>query len=175
MNFLKQWLILGGSSPEGEEANFVRVQIDLCTDEPMCPVPVHGECLAENFGLPLTAGASEKNDLASQWGLQIQLPVGRKRCPAGSGVPTGGTAIPGRCDVALRAPLQVVQTGMMEPLPDLRLPASVEAFDGGLKARFVGDGKHRGDFQVQAQSDHTSHRSGIPRRRPESALASSPT
>ena len=46
---------------------------------------------------------------------------------------------------------------MFETHPDFLLPEAVEAFDGRLEARLVGDGKHRGHAETEAQADDAPH------------------
>ena len=83
------------ASSQGVEADSSGDEIDLDSDEPMNPVPVDGERVAEQAGLSPVVGTAYV-DQGSLWMfLQIQPPVFRERSPRGSPLDSRGKLLPG--------------------------------------------------------------------------------
>src|SRR4029453_12852088 len=61
-------------------------------------------------------------------------------------------------EVALRPFLESRQRFMVEPRPDLRLPAAIETLDGGLEATFPRRRKHRGDPESETGAPYAADR-----------------
>lgn len=161
MNFVEQRLIVGCSSSQSEELDALQIQVDFRADQSMDPVVVHEESVSQDFQRAVAVGASEKDDFPRGLGLQVQTPVVRDWSSGRSRLDADGAAFSGSGDVSPGALLEVVQTGVLEPIPDLGLPASVEAFDGRLESGFVGDRKDRHHVQTQAHPDDSTDGIGM--------------
>ena len=68
-DFVEQRLIVGSASSEREESDDVAIEINFGTYESVDPVTVDSERVSEDFQRSGAGGASEKNDLATGFGL----------------------------------------------------------------------------------------------------------
>jgi hypothetical protein len=96
--------------------------------------------------------ASDEDDRAGRMPLQIEREVGRKRVTCWRAF--GACSVPkgSGCEPSVGVLLKVGQGSVSEAMPDLGLPAAVEAFDGVLKARLAWRRKHGSDPEQQASS-----------------------
>src|SRR5258708_10594888 len=125
----------------------MKIEVNLGTNETMRPVRIDEEAAAEERGSTGVVGTTNEDQCPGRMGLLLEQRK-RRACWGSLGacrVTKGDGGEP-----SVRALLQVYERGMLEASPDLRLPATVETFDGILKARLAWRSKHRRDAEQQA-------------------------
>lgn len=132
-NFSQERLIVGLLTTQGIETDATLFEAKLCSNKTMRPVAIHREGSSQERSLSFVAGASQEDNLALRFGLQVERPIlgkgtsCRSRFDACCGAtPAGGDELGG-----LR--LQCVARGKGEPRPDFGLPPAIEVFDRGLR------------------------------------------
>lgn len=149
------------TSSEGVEADEVGVQVDLTSDESVCPKRIEREAVTEQVERAGLIGAAQEDDLAAGMERQIRLPRFREgRSWRGGFDSKSGTGAAG-LDVLGGLDLEGKQRVVLEARPDLCLPAAVIALDGGLEARLARRGKDRDDPESEAESDDATDGVGI--------------
>jgi hypothetical protein len=151
----------GFAASEGVKANGVGVEIDFAADESVRPERVDGESMSQQSDLAVIVGASEEDDLACGVSLEAQLPRMWEGLPERSGQDTFGRASACGRDEPGGLTLKGLKGQMVEAPPDLGLPATVVAFDGGLEASFSRWSKDRSYLQGQAQASNTTEVIGV--------------
>src|SRR3990172_1238946 len=154
---------LGGwiASSQGTEADGFPIQVDHGTNQTVQPIPIDGKGMSEHVDTALVVGTSQIDDRSRGMFLQVKTPTFWKGTPSRRRLGTGRATLPGSDNVLGGTAGQPAKRMMFEPRPDLRLPETVEAFDGRLKTGLVGRRKYRNDPQAQAQSRHASHGIGM--------------
>jgi hypothetical protein len=127
-------------------------EVDLGTDEAMRPGWIDEKKTPEQINESLIVGATDEDEHAGGMSLQIEHEVPRKRSTSGGALGAGCVTKSGSCEPSAGGQFQVLQRGMFEALPDLRLPATVEAFDSILKARLAWRSKDGHDAEQQASA-----------------------
>ncbi len=94
-NLVQEGLFDRLSSSQGVEVDISVRQMNLGSDEPMNPVPVDQELMAEQAGLSAVVGTADIDQSSLRMLLQIQLPAFRKRSPRGSRFGSGCHLLPG--------------------------------------------------------------------------------
>lgn len=105
---------------------------------------------AQERGSTAVVGTTNEDQCARRMGLQIELAMQRKRRAWWSSLGAWCVTKSGSGEPSVRAMLQVFERGMLEASPDLRLPATIEAFNCILKARLARRSKHRRDAEQKA-------------------------
>ena len=107
----------------------------------------------QESGLATGVSAAQENNLATQRGLEVELPVRGEGATGRGLVDAGSQALAISLQEAGGALSQSLGMFMVEAVPDLLLPEVVEAFDESLEAGFAGRGKDGDDLQSQAKAD----------------------
>src|SRR6266545_4715636 len=115
----------------------------------------------EQINESLIIGSTDEDEHAGGMSLQIEHEVSRKRPASGGALGAGRVTQSGSCEPSGRGQFQGLQRGMLEALPDLRLPATVEAFDSILKARLTWRSKDGRDPEKQASADDLTDGVGV--------------
>jgi len=131
----------------------VVVEVYLGTNEAMRPVRIDEISMAEERGNTASVSAADEDDRAGRMRLQIECEIGRKRSACWGAF--GARCVPKSSGYkpSVRALLKFGHGCMFEAMPDLRLPAAVEAFDSILKPRFARRRKDRSHPKQQASSN----------------------
>lgn len=161
MSCVEDRLILRSSSTEGVELDQLSLDVEFGSDESVCPVGVDEVAMSEDFGMSRAVGSAEEDDGPLRWSLQVERPVFWKRQARRSGVDSWGMAFVTGLDVSAGALNEVSEPKVLEAVPDLGLPASIEAFDGRLKASFLGWSEDRNDVETEADANHSADRIGM--------------
>jgi hypothetical protein len=154
----EQRLIRGIAAAKSKEADSLICEVDLGANQAMSPVRVDGKTMTEEQGEPVVIGATDKNDCAGGMSLQIKHEVRRKGSTEGSAFGASCVTNGGSGEPSIRRRLKGVDRSRIKALPDLRLPATVEAFDGILKARLARRSEDRDHAKAQACADHSTNR-----------------
>ena len=148
-------LIVWLSSSEAVETDLVIGQIDFSPDETMRPKRINEIVSSLDLDLTTLIRTTQIDDSAFEWKLVIGFPVLRERTSCGSSVNSGCGPLPCCESKAIGTSLDGIVVVMHESLPDLLLPAAVEALDDGLEAGLMGWGEDRSDAELQAEPDDT--------------------
>src|SRR5512135_2437284 len=130
----QQRLIVRLAASQGEEADPVRIEIDLSSDQAVRPQRIDLEAMTQHLDAALRVGAPQEDEPTLRPGLQVQPPV------LGEGTPRWGRLDPRRGTQAARGHelprllTQALERVMDEAGPDLRLPAAIVVLDGCLEA-----------------------------------------
>lgn len=149
-------LVVWLSSSEAVKTDLVICQIDFSPDETMRPKRINEIISSLDFDLTALIGATQIDDSAFEWKLVIGFPIVRERTSSRSSVNSGRGSLPCCESKAIGTSLDGIVVVMHESLPDLLLPAAVEALDDGLEAGLMGWGEDGGDAELQAEPDDTS-------------------
>src|SRR3990170_1604474 len=152
VDFCEERLIVGFSSSQGVEADAVELKIDFGADQAVWPVPLHGERVSQQRDLSLVVASSQVDDGSAGGFLEVKSPAVGKGPAFGSCVLTCRVASSAGRDELVGLHLEGLSGVEMETVPDLGLPASVVAFDAGLKARLTRRREDGGHFQTQAEA-----------------------
>lgn len=148
-------LIVWLSSSQAVKTDLVIGQIDFSSNETMRPKRIKGIGSSLNFDLTPRIGASQIDDGALERKLVVGFPVLGEWASRRSRVDTWrGTQACGESK-AIGASLDGIVVVMHESLPDLLLPAAVEALDDGLEASLMGWGEDGGNAELQTEADDT--------------------
>jgi hypothetical protein len=131
-------LVVRFAAPEGVEAEPTPVEIDLCADEPVEPVLVDRQAMAEDGGQPSVGRPAEKDEPTDRRLIEIEVTARWKRAAGRGGLDSKGRLPAAGRDVRRGASLEVVKGAVGETIPQLRLPAAIEALDRGLEAGLPG-------------------------------------
>lgn len=145
------WLL----SSETVNTELVVGQVDFSADETMRPKGINEIATSLHLNLTKGVGATEIDDGPLERKLVIGFPVLGEGTSRRSGVNPWRGSLPCCESKSIGTSLDSSMVVMHESLPDLLLPAAIEAFDDGLKAGFVGWGEDRSDTELQAQADDT--------------------
>lgn len=133
-------------------------QIDFSADETMRPKGINEITTSLDLDLTKVVGATQVDDGALERKLVIGFPVLGEGTSWGSGVNPWRSSLPCCESKAIGTSLDSSMVIMHESLPDLLLPAPIEALDDCLEAGFMGWGENRGHAELQAQADDTPKR-----------------
>jgi hypothetical protein len=117
--------------------------------------------MAEERSESVLVGATDEDDRARGMGVQVEIEVQRKRRACGGALRACCVTKSGSREPSVRALLQVWERCMLEALPDLRLPATVKAFDGILKARLTWRSKDGRNPEQQACAHDSTNGVGV--------------
>jgi len=156
----KEWVVSGLPSAKRMEADGLGAEIDLAADQAVGPEGIRLEGMPEQAHRAGRRGTPNENHDSGGLSLQIRLPRGRERTALGSAVDAGGGTLAVGADIASGALVEVGERVMEETRPNLRLPAPVEVFDGGLEAAFLRRGEDWNDVKSQARPHDPTE--GIP-------------
>ena len=106
--------------------------------------------MAEERSESVLVGTTDEDEHAGGMGSQIEHEVQRKRWACRGALGACSVTKSGGREPSVRVLLQVCQRCVLEASPDLGLPATVEAFDGILKARLAWRSKDGRDTEQQA-------------------------
>jgi hypothetical protein len=148
-------LIVWLPASQAVKTDLVIGQIDFSSDETMSPKRIKEIISSLDFDLTPMVGATQIDDSALERKLVIGLPVLWEWPSCRSRVNAWRRALPCRDSKAVGTSLDGIVVVMHESLPDLLLPAAVEALDDGLEAGLMGWGEDRGDAELQAEPDDT--------------------
>jgi len=149
-------LVVWLPSSKSVKTDLVVGQIEFSSDETMRPKRINQVITSLNLDLTMMVGATQIDDSALEWKLVIGFPVlgewasCRSRVDAWRGTQAGGES------KAIGASLDGLVVVMHESLPDLLLPAAIEALDDGLEAGLMGWGEDGGDAELQTEPDDTT-------------------
>src|ERR1700719_1148726 len=136
-------------------------EVDIGTNEAIRPGWINEKMTSEQINESLIIGSTDEDEHAGRMSFQIEREVHRER-PASWGAPGAGRVTQsGSCEPSAGGQFQVLQRGMLEALPDLCLPATVEAFDSILKARLAWRSKDGNDPEQQAGADDLTDGVGV--------------
>src|SRR5215831_3502493 len=127
----------------------------------MRPILADEKAMAEDRGMAAIVGTSDENDCAAGWGLKIEHEIGRHRPACWSAFDTHRCAASDSSNVSFRVIEQLHDGDPFEASPHLRLPPTVKALDGGLKARLARRCEDGHDAEQKTCSDHTPDRIGV--------------
>jgi len=130
-------------------------QIDFSADETMRPKGINEITTSLDLDLTKMVGATQIDDGALERKLVIGFPVLGEGTSWGSGVNPWRGSLPCCESKAIGTSLDSSVVVMHESLPDLLLPAAIEALDDRLEAGFMGWGENRGHAELHAQADDT--------------------
>jgi hypothetical protein len=147
-------------SAQGVEGEAAGSQVHLTAHQPMGPERSPSERGPPQLHRTICGRAPPIDPGPPQWPLQALPPPGGKRPPGWGSFAAGPGALVVGGEIAGRPGLEGGAGGVMQPLPDLRLPLGLAAFHGGLKARLPRGGEPRHDREGQTQAAHTAHRIG---------------
>jgi len=118
----------------------------------MRPMRIDEKSMTKERSNAAVVSSSDEDDRAGRMSLQIEREVGRKRVTCWRAF--GACSMPksSGCEPSIGALLKIGQASVFEAMPDLGLPAAVEAFDSVLKTRFAWRSKHGSDAEQQASS-----------------------
>src|SRR5258708_7711306 len=136
-------------------------EVDIGTNEAMRPGWIDEKMTPEQINESLIIGSTNEDEHAGGMSLQIEHEVRRERPASGGALGTGRVTKSGGCEPSARGQFQVLQRGMLEAPPDLRLPATVEAFDSILKARLAWRSKDGRDPEQQASANDLTDGVGV--------------
>ncbi len=136
-------------------------EVDIGADEAMRPGWIDKKVTPKQINESLIVGATYEDKHAGGMSLKIVHEVGWERPASRGALGAGGVTQSGSCEPSAGWQLQVLQRGMLEALPDLRLPATVETFDGILKARLARRSKDGRDPEAQASADDLTDGVGV--------------
>lgn len=131
---LRVWI----TSPKCVEADSIEVEIDVRSDQMVKPARIDLERATDQSDLAPFAGSTQENDAPARLSLEVKVPGAGNCPPVGSPFDTALSPKTVGGDISGRPSLQNLEGVVMETLPDLGLPAGVEAFDSSLKAGFPG-------------------------------------
>src|SRR6266511_940114 len=158
---LSQERLIEGIPPtQGEEVDPADGEIELGPDQPVRPMTVDVDAMAEDGDATRLGRPPEEDDLAT-WRVPRLDRSGRERLAGRGGLDPDRRAPLGGLDPPLRSPLQGSERRFPEAGPDLRLPAAVERLDRRLEAGLVGWREDGHDAECQTQPDHRSDRVGF--------------
>ncbi len=163
-------LVFRFAAPEGIEPEPSPVEIDFGPDEPVEPVPIDRQAMAEDGGQPGIGRPAEEDEPTDRRSLEINLIVRRERAPVRRGLDPDCRPPAARRDVRLGASLEVVERAVGEAVPQLRLPAAVEALDRSLEAGLSRWREDRLDAEGEAGSNDGADRVRPGRRADEPAV-----
>jgi hypothetical protein len=146
-------LIVWLPTSQAVKTDLVIGQIDFSSDETMSPKRIKEIFSSLDLDLTTMIRATQIDDSALEWKLVIGFPVLRKRASRGSSVNTWRGSLPCCESKAIGTSLDGIVVVMHESLPDLLLPAAVEALDDGLESGLVGWREDRDDAELQAEPD----------------------
>src|SRR4051794_24605428 len=106
-------------APQGEEADLVRVQIDLTTNQAVGPDLAQRPGLPQHGDLALGVASPQVDQPARGPLLQLELPAAREGTPVRGGLGPGRPLLEQGSDVPLGMPLQVFQVLVLKAGPDL--------------------------------------------------------
>jgi hypothetical protein len=149
-------LIVWLPASQAVKTDLVIGEIDFSSDETMSPKRIKEIISSLNFDVTALVGATQIDDSALERKLVIGLPVLGEWPSCRSRVDAWRRAEACRGSKAVGTSLDGIMVVMQESLPDLLLPAAVEALDDGLEAGLMGWGEDRGDAQLQAEADDTT-------------------
>jgi hypothetical protein len=149
-------LIVWLSSSQAVKTDLVICQIDFSSDETMRPKRIKGIISSLDLDVTTRIRSAQIDDSALERKLVIGLPVLGEWPSCGSRVNTWRGSLPCCESKAIGTSLDGIVVVMHESLPDLLLPAAVEALDDGLEAGLMGWGEDRGDAELQAEADDTT-------------------
>ena len=156
----KQWLISRISAPQREEANVLRIELDLASGEPVRPVRRQSEAISQQAHSSGLVASSQEDHGAFRLRPQIQFESGGEGAAKRCEVSAAHTAGAMRSHVSRRQLLKMHHVLDAIALPHFALPQRVEAFDGILEAMLSRRGKHRRDTQGEAQTRSEERRVG---------------
>src|SRR5690349_648612 len=120
VQFLQERLILWLPPAKPVDSDLVPIEVHLHTHQPIQPVRVHLETLAQYLHRPRRTGPPQIHDPTPESRLEIPAPGCREGPARGGRLDAGGAVATQGRHVALRASLQVRQRAMRETGPDLR-------------------------------------------------------
>src|SRR5262245_175267 len=137
IHFQDLWLTGRVLAPEGEEADFVTIQIHFTADQAARPHGAQRPGLAQQVHRTLAVTAAQVDQPALGAFLQVQFPARWEGPPPRRRFDPRRPALAQRPHVAARTPLQRLQVFVLQARPDPGLPPTVGALDHGLEARLV--------------------------------------
>jgi len=133
----------------------------LGTHQTMDPIRVDVESMPEDRDASVVVGASQKDDGSLERSLQVEGPLFGHGASGRCGFDAGRMSLAAGGDVAIGASFECCETFVFESIPDLGLPAAVEAFDGRLEASLVGHHEDGSDLEAETEANDPSDRIGI--------------
>ena len=127
----------------------------------MRPERIDEKTMAEERSESVLVGATDEDDRARGMGVQIEIEVQRKRRACGGAFGACCVTKSGSREPSVRALLEVWERCMLEASPHLRLPATVKAFDGILKARLAWRSKDGRNTEQQACAHNSTDGVGV--------------
>ncbi len=149
-------LLIRLPASETVETNLMIGKIDFGTDQAMGPEEIKEIFASLNFDLATSIGATQVDHCSLEWQLVVGFPVLGKGTSRRSGVDAWCRPAARGNREAVGTILNGIQMVMNEALPNLLLPAAVEALDDGLEPGLMGWCKDRDDAELQTEPDHTA-------------------
>lgn len=135
---VNEGLVIGLSSSKTVKTNLLIGEIDFSADETMRPKRINGIISALYLDVTRMIGATQVDDGAFEWKSVIGFPFLREGASCGSRVNAWRGSLPCCESKTIGTSLDGIVVVMHESLPDLLLPAAVEALDDGLEAGLMG-------------------------------------
>ena len=128
-----------------------RGQIGFAADQAMRPQRDYVERAAKQGAGSAFAGTAPEDHLPMERSIGIEVPRRREGVPFRRALSALSAAPPMGFDMLCRVGLQRRERLVMEPRPDLGLPAAVEALDGSLEAHLLRGDKHWHHARAEAE------------------------
>ena len=149
-------LVVWLPTSQAVKTDLVIGQIDFSSDETMSPKRIKEIFSSLDLDLTTMIRATQIDDSALEWKLVIGFPVLRKWASRGSSVNTWRGSLPCCENKAIGTSLDGIVVVMHESLPDLLLPAAVEALDDGLESCLMRWREDGDDLELQTEADDTT-------------------
>lgn len=152
MNLIEKRLFEGALPAQCHEADLMCIQIHLAPNQPMKPGFTHKEIVSQEINPPSLVRAAHVNQPPSRLGSESEVPLFREG--AAHGCPSNAHLISRtmRRDETVRLGLKGRKGFMMKTAPDGPLPATVETFNGSLKAGLSLRHEDRDDPELQTKA-----------------------
>ena len=151
MNACDERLLVRLSSSEAVEADLVVGQVDFDAEETMYPERINLESGQEDLDGAGFVGAAQEDDGSPERALEIQFPFLRKGTTNRSGVETWCGPDSSSSDKTIRPLDEVLEIVVLKACPDLGLPTTVVALNGGLEAGLFMRREDRCHAQLQTE------------------------
>ena len=149
-------LLVRMPASEAIKTNLVIREIDFSSDETMSPKRIKEIGSPLNLDLTTVVRTTQIDDSACEGTLVIGFPVLGEWSSCRASINAWRRALSCCEGKAIGASLNGIVVGVHEALPDLLLPAAVEALDDGLESGLMGWREDGDNLELQTQADDTA-------------------
>ncbi len=153
---LDELMLVWLATSESIKTNLVIGQIDFSSDETTSPKRIKEIGSALYFDLTKVVGTAQIDDSSFERKLVIGFPVLGEWTACGARLDAWRRALSCCESKAIGASLNGIVVLMHEALPDVLLPAAVEAFDDGLESVLMRWREDGDDLELQTEADDTT-------------------